>query len=102
MEKIDTKALPEKLAAIPAWKLADDQLSIHREFKFTDFVQAFAFMSAVAITSEKRNHHPEWFNVYNKVQVKWTTHDAGGLTQRDFDMAQFCDTIAQGFGHAAV
>ncbi|MYM65742.1 4a-hydroxytetrahydrobiopterin dehydratase [Pseudoduganella sp. FT55W] len=102
MEKFDTKTLPEKLAALPAWTLADNQLAIHRDFVFADFVQAFAFMSAVAITSEKRNHHPEWSNVYNKVQVRWTTHDAGGLTQKDIDMAQFCDTIAQGFGHAPV
>ena len=98
MEKIDLTKVP-----VPqGWSLAADQLSISRDFKFAGFVEAFAFMSAVALTAEKRNHHPEWSNVYNKVHVTWTTHDAGGLTQKDFDLAQFCDTIAQGFSHALV
>lgn len=102
MKKFDPAVLPEKLAALPAWTADADQLSITRHFVFAGFVEAFAFMSAVAITAEKRDHHPEWSNVYNKVRVTWTTHDAGGLTQKDIDMAQFCDTIAQGFGHAPV
>ncbi|MTV37182.1 4a-hydroxytetrahydrobiopterin dehydratase [Duganella radicis] len=98
MEKIDLTKVP-----VPqGWTLAADQLSISRDFKFAGFVEAFAFMSAVALTAEKRNHHPEWSNVYNKVSITWTTHDAGGLTQRDIDMALFCDAAAKGHAHASV
>jgi len=98
MKQLDPSLLPEKLAAVPGWSLDANQLSISREFVFADFVQAFAFMSAVALQAEKRNHHPEWFNVYHKVRIVWTTHDAGGLTQNDFDMAQCCNAAAAGFG----
>lgn len=103
MQALDSSLVPEKLAAVPGWSLDDSQLSISREFVFADFVQAFAFMSAVALQAEKRNHHPEWFNVYHKVRITWTTHDAGGLTQNDFDMAACCNAAAAGFGvaHAA-
>lgn len=98
MEKIDLTKVP-----VPqGWSLAADQLSISREFVFAGFVEAFAFMAAVALAAEKRNHHPEWSNVYNKVRVTWTTHDAGGLTHRDIDMAQFCDSAAKGHAHASV
>jgi len=98
MKPIDTALLADKLAAVPGWTLDANQLSISREFVFADFVQAFAFMSAVALQAEKRNHHPEWFNVYHKVRIVWTTHDAGGLTQNDFDMALCCNAAAAGFG----
>ena len=58
---------------------------------FADFAEAFAFMTQVALIAEKRNHHPEWSNVYNKVEITWTTHDAGGLTDRDIELARACD-----------
>lgn len=70
----------EKLWSIQAEKL-------HREFKFPNFVAAFGFMTQVAMLAEKANHHPEWFNVYNKVVIDLTTHDAGGISQKDFDLA---------------
>ncbi|MGH6785916.1 MAG: 4a-hydroxytetrahydrobiopterin dehydratase, partial [Novosphingobium sp.] len=75
------------LAACPGWKLRDDCLAIEREFRFADFNAAFGFMTRVALYADKADHHPEWFNVYNKVRVTLTTHDAGGLSARDADMA---------------
>ena len=72
----------------PDWALRGDGLAIEREFKFKDFNQAFGFMSRVALYAEKADHHPEWFNVYNRVRITLTTHDAGGLSQRDADIAQ--------------
>jgi 4a-hydroxytetrahydrobiopterin dehydratase len=82
------------LAALPEWSLRDDKLAIRREFKFADFSAAFGFMARVALLAEKRDHHPEWSNVYNRVEITLTTHDAGGLSQRDVDMAAEIDRLA--------
>jgi 4a-hydroxytetrahydrobiopterin dehydratase len=71
----------------PAWTLRADGLAIEREFKFKDFNQAFGFMTRVALYADKADHHPEWFNVYNRVRITLTTHDAGGLSERDVAMA---------------
>ncbi len=71
-----------------------DETSLHAQWKFKDFAQAMAFMNAVAEVAERMNHHPEWTNVYNRVNVRLTTHDAGGLTQLDFDLAQAMDALA--------
>ena len=79
------------LSGLPEWQLRDDKLAIVRRFKFADFSQAFAFMTRVALIAEKRDHHPEWSNVYNRVEITLTTHDAGGLSQRDVDMAAAID-----------
>ena len=77
---------------IPAeWKREEKRDAITREFLFKDFNAAFAFMTQVALAAEKRDHHPEWSNVYNKVRVTLTTHDAGGVTQKDLDLARFAD-----------
>ncbi|WP_068072029.1 4a-hydroxytetrahydrobiopterin dehydratase [Novosphingobium lentum] len=76
------------LAALPGWTLRADGLAIERTFRFADFVQAFGFMARVAILAEKADHHPEWFNVYNRVEITLTTHDAGGLSRRDITLAQ--------------
>jgi len=67
------------------WAIKEDKL--HREFKFPDFVSAFGFMTKVAILSERSNHHPEWSNMYNKVAISLTTHEAGGISNRDFELA---------------
>jgi 4a-hydroxytetrahydrobiopterin dehydratase len=75
------------LAEHPGWTLRADGLAIEREFRFKDFNQAFGFMTRVALHAEKADHHPEWFNVYNRVRITLTTHDADGLSQRDADMA---------------
>ncbi len=77
--------LEEALGQLPQWGLDDGKL--YREFSFASFVEAFGFMSSVALCAERANHHPEWFNVYNRVKVWLTTHDAGGLTRRDTDLA---------------
>ncbi len=79
------------LAACPAWHLRADGLAIERTFTFSDFAEAFGFMARVAIHAEKVDHHPEWFNVYNRVAITLTTHDAGGLSARDAAMAKLID-----------
>ena len=76
------------LAALPAWSLVREGEAIERKFAFADFSAAFAFMSRVALLAEKHDHHPEWSNVYNRVIITLTTHDADGLSQRDADMAR--------------
>lgn len=85
MEKSTDLAVSEFLAGQPGWVVADNKL--HREFQFKNFTHAFGFMSMVALVAEKTNHHPEWFNVYNRVIVDLTTHEAGGITDRDFKLA---------------
>lgn len=83
----------EALAGLPDWTLRADGLAIERAFKFRDFSQAFAFMARVALLAEKHDHHPEWSNVYNRVAITLTTHDAGGLSQRDVKLARAIDTL---------
>ena len=85
-ERLDDAAVQAALASLDGWDLAEGKL--HREFRFEDFRAAFAFMTSMAILAEKKNHHPEWFNVYNRVEVWLTTHDAGGITQKDVELAQ--------------
>ena len=91
------KALPaseleSRLAALPGWSLADGKL--HRDFRFPDFVRAFAFMTEAALHAEKLDHHPEWSNVYAKVSVDLVTHDAKGITELDFELARRMSEIA--------
>jgi len=94
-------ARPTKIGAIDALEMLPDwsdtpgdRDEIARTFRFADFNQAFAFMTRVALLAEKRDHHPEWRNVYNRVEVILTTHDAGGVTSLDVEMAQFMDRAA--------
>lgn len=82
-----------RLAALPDWTPARVGDAIERKFKFADFSEAFAFMARVALLAEKRDHHPEWFNVYNRVEITLTTHDAGGLSLRDVEMAEAIDAL---------
>ena len=82
------------LAALPDWALREDGLAITRRFTFADFSEAFAFMTRVALLAEKADHHPEWANVWNRVDVTLTTHDAGGLSARDVAMAKAIGPIA--------
>jgi 4a-hydroxytetrahydrobiopterin dehydratase len=81
------------LADLPDWTLGADGLAIARDLKFADFGAAFAFMTRVALYAEKADHHPEWSNVYNRVHVTLTTHDAGGLSGRDVAMARAIEEI---------
>ena len=82
------------LARLPAWHLREDGLAIVRELRFGDFGEAFAFMTRVAIAADKADHHPEWSNVYNRVEITLTTHDAGGLSARDVALAEAIDAMA--------
>jgi 4a-hydroxytetrahydrobiopterin dehydratase len=86
------------LASLSEWSLRDDKLAIVRRFKFADFSEAFAFMTRVALIAEKADHHPEWSNVYNRVDVTLATHDAGGVTQKDIDLAAAMDGYAVSVG----
>lgn len=81
------------LAECPQWTLRADGLAIERAFKFGDFNQAFGFMTRVALYADKADHHPEWSNVYNRVNITLTTHDAGGLSARDAEMARWIDAL---------
>lgn len=83
----------EMLAAQPQWILRADGLAIERQFLFKNFSQAWAFMARVALLAEKHDHHPEWSNVYNRVAITLTTHDAGGLSERDAKMAKAIDKL---------
>lgn len=84
------------LAGLPEWKPVQQRDAISRSFRFSDFNAAFGFMSRVALMAEKLDHHPEWFNVYNRVEITLSTHDAGGLTSKDIELAKFIDRIASG------
>lgn len=81
------------LAGLPDWTLRDDGLAITRRLAFVDFSEAFAFMTRVALYAEKADHHPEWANVWNRVEITLTTHDAGGLSERDVKMAKAIDAM---------
>lgn len=91
MTPLDPARADALLATLPHWTRDSDGRKITRAFSFDDFAQAFGFMAEMAVHSERANHHPEWFNVYNRVAVTLTTHDADGLTQRDIDWAQLAD-----------
>jgi len=80
------------LEELSGWRREGDRIA--KTFRFADFVEAFGFMSKVALVAERMNHHPEWKNVWNRVEVELTTHDAGGLTRRDFELAEAMDRLA--------
>ncbi len=82
----------KRLTEVPEWRVEDGRL--HREFQFPNFVEAFGFMARVALLAERRDHHPDWSNVYNRVTIDLMTHDAGGITARDFDLASAIDGVA--------
>ncbi|MEZ5938492.1 MAG: 4a-hydroxytetrahydrobiopterin dehydratase [Hyphomonadaceae bacterium] len=82
------------LAGLPDWAAVDGRDAIRRVYVFEDFKRAFSFMTETALMAEQMDHHPEWFNVYSKVDVTLATHDAGGVTQKDVDLATFMDAAA--------
>lgn len=93
VEPLDIEGREKALSQLPDWVFNPVKNGIEREFKFDDFVQAFGFMSSVAILAEKQNHHPEWFNVYNKVSILLTTHDANGLSEKDIELANAIEKL---------
>jgi len=86
INKLSAADLDKKLGELAQWSLRNDKL--YCKFVFADFIEAFGFMSRVALLAERMDHHPEWSNVYNRVEIFLTTHDAGGITARDFELAQ--------------
>ncbi len=102
MRKLNATEAALELSALPLWTLNEQGGTITREFVLCDFMQAFGFMTQVAIAAEKHNHHPEWSNVYNRVSITWTTHDVDGLSSNDIDMAQRCDQAFEGYASTAV
>jgi 4a-hydroxytetrahydrobiopterin dehydratase len=90
--KLDDAEIKARLADAPGWTIQDGKL--HREFKFANFSEAFAFMTRAAMAAEQLDHHPEWFNVWSRVRVDLTTHDAGGLTALDFELARRMNAFA--------
>ena len=91
MPLLDDSALEAALTELLGWTISDDKL--HREFVFEDFNEAFGFMARVALIAEQMNHHPEWFNVWSRVRVDLTTHDAGGITDKDVALARAMNRI---------
>jgi len=96
MTKMTESEVGRSLAGMPGWTVENGKL--HRQYQFPDFVHAFGFMATAAIGIEKMGHHPEWANVYNRVTVDLTTHDAGGISEKDFDLARLLDEIASKLG----
>jgi len=92
MQKFSGPELEAALSSLTGWAVVEGKL--HKEYKFADFIHAFGFMATAALAIEKMGHHPEWFNVYNRVTVDLTTHDAQGITSKDADLAKILDDIA--------
>lgn len=93
MRKFSGAELKDALSGLSGWSVVNGKL--HKEYKFPDFIHAFGFMATAALAIEKMNHHPEWFNVYNRVTVDLMTHDAQGITSNDVDLAKILDDTAQ-------
>ena len=93
IKKLTPDELSKLLAELKHWQLSEDSHAIHRSFKFADFNEAFGFMTRVAIKAQEMDHHPEWSNVYDKVEIPLSTHAAKGLTERDARLARFIDSI---------
>jgi 4a-hydroxytetrahydrobiopterin dehydratase len=90
-KKLSPEERTSALAVLEGWRDAADRDAIVKRFKFKNFNEAFGFMTKVAMEAERMNHHPEWFNVYNRVEVTLTTHDCGGLSDLDIALARFMD-----------
>lgn len=97
MKRLDERERSEALAALPDWNHEPVRDALLRTFEFRDFVTAFSFMTAVALEAEKADHHPEWSNVYGRVSILLTTHDAGGLSERDVRLARKISALAAHF-----
>ena len=94
VEKLSSEARAKALGTLSGWEDVQGRNAIHKTYQFSDFNEAFGFMSRCALKAEQMGHHPEWFNVYNKVEVTLSTHDVGGLSQSDIDLAAFMDSVA--------
>ena len=95
-DKLTGDARTQAIAGLDGWSDVDGRDAISKTFQFKDFNAAFGFMSRAALMAEKMDHHPEWYNIYNRVEVTLATHDSGGVTQKDIDLARFMNAVAQG------
>lgn len=95
VEKLNDTARKQALTGLPSWSAIRDRDAIQRVFKFKNFSEAWGFMARVALLAEAQDHHPEWFNVYNKVDIILTTHDCNGLSERDVRLAKSIDAVAK-------
>jgi 4a-hydroxytetrahydrobiopterin dehydratase len=91
MIRLSQAEIEQELKNLPGWKIVNEKL--HKEFQFESFNQAFGFMTRSAMEIEKMNHHPEWFNVYNRITIELTTHDAGGITKNDVNLAKILNSL---------
>ena len=91
LTKLSEEQTKKELVNLPGWSIVNGKL--HKDFVFKDFIEAFGFMTTAALHIEKMNHHPEWFNVYNKIKIDLTTHDAGGITQNDINLARILNSL---------
>ena len=91
MMRLSQEEIDDQLKSLPGWSVVNEKL--HKEFLFDSFNQAFGFMTRAAMEIEKMNHHPEWFNVYNKITIELTTHDAGGITGNDINLARILNSL---------
>jgi 4a-hydroxytetrahydrobiopterin dehydratase len=91
MTRLLESDIEEELKKLTGWSVKNDKL--HKEFQFDNFNQAFGFMTRAAMEIEKMNHHPEWFNVYNRITIDLTTHDAGGITNNDLNLARILNSL---------
>ncbi|MCA9827572.1 MAG: 4a-hydroxytetrahydrobiopterin dehydratase [Nitrosopumilus sp.] len=92
MIRLSQQDIADELKNLPGWSVVNEKL--HKEFQFDSFNQAFGFMTRAAMEIEKMNHHPEWFNVYSRITVELTTHDAGGITKNDVNLAKILNSLA--------
>jgi 4a-hydroxytetrahydrobiopterin dehydratase len=92
-KKLTDAEINAKLPSLSGWTVKNGKL--HKEFKFGSFIEAFGFMTGVALIAESMNHHPEWFNIYNRVTIDLATHDAGGISERDFELAKKVDAVVK-------
>ena len=95
IEALTEEERADALDALPDWDYDEGRDAITRTLQFADFAEAFGFMARVALVAEKRDHHPEWSNVWNRVDILLTTHDAGGLSERDIELAQAIDAMVE-------
>lgn len=93
--RLSAKEIEEALRALNGWTAVDGREAIQKSFKFLNFNRAFAFMTRVALKAEKMDHHPEWFNVYNRVEVTLATHDVDGVSSKDIELATFMNKVAE-------
>ena len=91
--RLDLQQINDELASLPGWQFEPTRYALIREYRFADFATAFAFMTRIALYAERHDHHPEWFNVYNRLKMTLTTHDVAGVSVRDIELARHAESL---------